>query len=34
MTQINKSKNVPKAIEEKYKKIIEITDSFSKENLN
>lgn len=34
MTQIKKSENVPKAIEEKYKEIIEITDSFSKENLN
>jgi len=34
MAQMKKSENVPKAMQEKYKAIVEITDSFSKENLN
>jgi len=34
MAQIKKSENIPKAMHEKYKAIVEITDSFAKENLN
>jgi hypothetical protein len=34
MAQMKKSENVPKAIQEKYNAIIEITNSFSRENLN
>ena len=34
MAQVKKSENVPKPMQEKYKAIIEITDSFSRENLN
>ncbi len=34
MAQVKKSENVPKPMQEKYKEIIEITDSFSRENLN
>ena len=34
MSQVKKSENVPKAMQEKYKAIVEITDKFSRENLN
>ena len=34
MAQVKKSENVPKAMQEIYKAIVEITDSFSGENLN
>jgi hypothetical protein len=34
MTLKKKSENVPKAMQEKYKAIVEITDRFSSENLN
>ena len=34
MAQVKKSENVPKVMQEKYKAIVEITDRFSKENLN
>jgi hypothetical protein len=34
MAQVRKSENVPKPMQEKYKAIVEITDSFSRENLN
>jgi hypothetical protein len=34
MVQVKKSENVPKIMQEKYKAIVEITDRFSKENLN
>jgi hypothetical protein len=34
MAQVKKSENVPKAMQEKYTAIVEIADSFSKENLN
>jgi len=34
MSQVKKSENVPKSMQEKYKSIVELTDSFSKENLN
>ena len=34
MAQIKKSENVPKAMKEKYKAIVDITESFSEENLN
>jgi len=34
MTQIKQSENVPKPMQEKYKSIVEITDSFAKDNLN
>jgi hypothetical protein len=34
MAQVKKSENVPKAMQEKYQAVIEITDSFSRENLN
>jgi len=34
MAQIKKSENVPKPMQEKYKTIVEITDSFAKDNLN
>ena len=34
MAQVKKSENVPKPMQEKYKAIVEITDSFSRENLN
>lgn len=33
MAQIRKSENIPKAMQEKYKAIVEITDSFAKEHL-
>ena len=34
MGQVKKSENVPKAMQEKYLAIIELTNSFSEENLN
>ncbi len=34
MGQVKKSENVPKSMQEKYKAIVELTDGFSKENLN
>jgi hypothetical protein len=34
MAQVKKSENVPKAMQEKYQAIVEITDRFSRENLN
>jgi hypothetical protein len=34
MSQVKKSENVPKAMQEKYQAIVEITDKFSMENLN
>ncbi len=34
MIQTKKSENVPKTMQEKYKAIVELTNSFSKENLN
>lgn len=34
MAQVKKSENVPKAMQEKYQAIVEITDSFSRENLS
>jgi hypothetical protein len=34
MAQIKKSESIPKTMQEKYKAIVEITDSFAKENLN
>jgi len=34
MAQVKKSENVPKSMQEKYQAIVEITDSFSRENLN
>ncbi|MDI1276875.1 DUF6398 domain-containing protein [Methylobacter sp.] len=34
MTRIKQSENVPKPMQEKYKSIVEITDSFAKDNLN
>jgi hypothetical protein len=32
--QVKKSENVPKTMEEKYRAIVKLTDSFSQENLN
>jgi len=32
MSQIKKSENVPKAMQEKYQAIVEITDKFCMEN--
>jgi hypothetical protein len=34
MAQTKKSENVPKPMQEKFQAIVEITDSFSRENLN
>ena len=34
MGKVKKSENVPKGISEKYKRIVELTDSFCEENLN
>ena len=34
MSQAKKSENVPKAMQEKYQAIVEITDKFSMENIN
>ena len=34
MAQTKKSENVPKPMQEKYQAIVEITDSFSREDLN
>ena len=34
MSQLKKSETVPKAMQERYQAIVEITDRFSKENLN
>lgn len=34
MSQTKKSENVPKAMQEKYNAIVELTDKFSEENLN
>ena len=34
MGQIKRSENVPKALEEKYKATIKLTDQFSEEHLN
>ena len=34
MAQVKKSENVPKVMQEKYQAIVEITDRFSRENLN
>jgi len=34
MAQIKKTENIPKPMQEKYKAIVEITNSFAKENLN
>ena len=34
MVQTKKSENVPKPMQEKFQAIVEITDSFSRENLN
>jgi hypothetical protein len=34
MAQVKKSENVPMAMQEKYQAIVEITDRFSRENLN
>ncbi len=34
MAQVKKSENVPKPMQEKYQAVVEITDSFCRENLN
>jgi len=34
MGQVKKSEHIPKAMQEKYKEIVELTDSFAKENLD
>ncbi len=34
MAQAKKSENIPKPIQEKYQAIVDITDSFTKENMN
>lgn len=34
MAQTKKSENIPKPMQEKYEAIVEITDSFAKDNLN
>jgi hypothetical protein len=34
MAQTKKTENVPKPMQEKFQAIVEITDSFSRENLN